>query len=406
MSFIDDIPLGAPDSILGIAEAYRDCNDPKKVNVCVGAYRDTKGKPWVLPSVSEAEKLLIEIASNNNKEYLPIEGDGEFLACALEFMYGEGADLSHIAGVQSLGGTGACRLGGEFFSRFLPNGTHIYIPDVTWGNHLAIFKSCGLDVQRYRYFDASANGLNFDGMLEDISKAPEGSIILLHACAHNPTGIDPSNEQWSTISSLIVKKGHHAFFDSAYQGFASGDAAKDAHAVRYFLSQGHNVALAQSFSKNFGLYGERCGTFSICCQSPDQKDAVLSQLKLIIRPMYSNPPKHGSSIVKTVLKQPTLREQHEREMKAMATRIHSMRALLKLKLEQIGSSHNWDHIVNQIGMFAYTGMNSKMCEQLTADFSIFLPKNGRISLASLNDDNIDYVANAIHTVTIGKSITQ
>jgi len=403
MNFLDDIPLGAPDSILGIAEAYRKCDDSKKVNVCVGAYRDTKGNPWVLPSVSEAEKLMLEMATN--KEYLPIEGDAEYVEKALKFMYGDDADLSRIAGVQSLGGTGACRLGGEFFSRFLQKNTQIFIPDITWGNHVAIFKSCGLDVQRYRYFDASSNSLNFDGMLEDISNAPEGSIILVHACAHNPTGLDPSKEQWSAISSLILKKHHHVFFDSAYQGFASGDAAKDAYAVRLFLSQGHNIALAQSFSKNFGLYGERCGTFSICCQNSEQKDAVMSQLKLIIRPMYSNPPKHGSGIVKTVLKNSTLREQHEREMKTMATRIHSMRVLLKQKLEEIGSTHNWDHVVNQIGMFAYTGMTKEMCEQLTDKFSIYLPKNGRISLASLNENNIDYVANAIHEVTVGKSIT-
>jgi len=400
---LSTVPVGPPDAILGIAEAFRNSDNPEKVNICVGAYRDADGKPWVLPCVREAEKIMI--GGGVNKEYAPIEGDAEFTKLALRFAYGEDANTDVIAGVQSLSGTGACRIGGEFYSRFLPKGTKIYIPDPTWGNHIGIFNTAGLDVQRYRYYDRQSNDLNFQGMIDDIQNAPSGSVILLHACAHNPTGCDPSHEQWEELSDLILQKKHVVFFDSAYQGFASGDAEKDAFALRLFVSKGHkNIALAQSFAKNFGLYGERCGTFSIVCSDEDEKMAVMSQLKLIIRPMYSSPPIHGSSIVKTVLSNDELRPQYYHQCQQMANRIQSMRDLLHSTLKEIGSTHDWSHVTKQIGMFAYTGMSAEMCDQLTSEYSIFLTRDGRVSLAGLNENNVHYVANAIHDVTKGKSI--
>lgn len=403
-NLLSTIPVGPPDAILGIAEAFRNCNNPEKVNICVGAYRDMDGKPWVLPCVRQAEKIMID--SNVNKEYAPIEGDAEFTKLALQFAYGEEANTDVIAGVQSLSGTGACRIGGAFYSSFLPTGTQIYIPDPTWGNHINIFKTCGLDVQRYRYYDREKNGLDYEGMVEDIQNAPSGSIILLHACAHNPTGCDPTKEQWKNLSNLILQKKHIVFFDSAYQGFASGDAEKDAYALRLFVSAGHkNIALAQSFAKNFGLYGERCGTFSIVCSNEEEKKAIMSQLKLIIRPMYSSPPIHGSSIVKTVLSDEELRPQYYEQCQQMAQRIQSMRDLLYSTLEQIGSTHDWSHITQQIGMFAYTGMSAEMCDRLTEEYSIFLTRDGRVSLAGLNQGNVEYVAKAIHEVSKGGSIS-
>eukprot|EP00566_Odontella_aurita_P010146 CAMPEP_0113546876 /NCGR_PEP_ID=MMETSP0015_2-20120614/12047_1 /TAXON_ID=2838 /ORGANISM="Odontella" /LENGTH=436 /DNA_ID=CAMNT_0000447375 /DNA_START=54 /DNA_END=1364 /DNA_ORIENTATION=- /assembly_acc=CAM_ASM_000160 len=403
-TFLSEIPLGPPDAILGIAEAFKSCDDPKKVNVCVGAYRDESGRPWVLPSVKEAERRMID-DGDANKEYAPIAGDAAYVNLALKFAYGADADMSRIAGVQSLSGTGACRVGGKFFANFLPEGTRIYIPTPTWGNHIAIFREAGLDVQRYRYYDRSTNGLDYDGMMEDLKNAPEGSVILLHACAHNPTGCDPSLEQWRGVSDLIREKSHHVFFDSAYQGFASGDAEKDASALRLFVDEGHNVALAQSFAKNFGLYGERTGTFSVVTSSPEERERIMSQLKLIIRPMYSSPPIHGSSIVRTVLSDDGLTSQYYDECATMADRIQSMRAMLVTKLGEAGSTHDWSHITSQIGMFAFTGMDSDMCDRLTDEYSIFLTKDGRVSLAGLNDGNIEYVAGAIHAVTDGKSIT-
>jgi aspartate aminotransferase len=259
-----------------------------------------------------------------------------------------------MAAVQTLSGTGACRIGGEFLSKFFPV-KKIYIPDPTWGNHIAIFEECGLEVVRYRYYNRATNGLNFDGMLEDLKAAPEGAVVLLHACAHNPTGCDPSKEQWQTISALIKEKNLQVFFDSAYQGFASGDAEADGFALRYFVEQGHNVMLAQSFAKNFGLYGERCGTLSFVTNNADEKERVMSQVKRIIRPMYSSPPVHGSSIVRTVLTNEELTKQYYEECAFMANRIGSMRKLLVDELKNAGSTHDWSHITSQIGMFAYTG---------------------------------------------------
>jgi len=402
-SYIADIPMGAPDAILGIADNFKKCTDPNKVNVCVGAYRDENGKPWILPSVKEAEKIMMDDPSEN-KEYASIAGDAAYVEQAVKFAYGQDADLSTMAAVQTLSGTGACRIGGEFLSKFFPV-KKIYIPDPTWGNHIAIFEECGLEVVRYRYYNRATNGLNFDGMLEDLKAAPEGAVVLLHACAHNPTGCDPSKEEWKTISALIKEKNLQVFFDSAYQGFASGDAEADGFALRYFVEEGHNVMLAQSFAKNFGLYGERCGTLSFVTNNADEKERVISQLKRIIRPMYSSPPVHGSSIVRTVLTNEELTKQYYEECAFMANRIGSMRKLLVDELKNVGSTHDWSHITSQIGMFAYTGMNSDMCDQITSEYFIFLTRDGRVSLAGLNENNVAYVAKAIHSVTDGKSIT-
>ena len=427
----DHIPMGLPDSILGIAQAYRECTNPNKVNICVGAYRDAAGQPYVLPSVLQAEwQLLHQSSSNgngaagtmtNNKEYLPIEGDSEFLRVALQFAYGTDLvqDLS-IAAVQTLSGTGACRIGGHFLQQFVrssdlssnnnnnPQTTTptIYIPVPTWGNHWKIFHECGLKTRPYRYYDAATNRLDFPGLMEDITNAPDQSIILLHACAHNPTGCDPTPDQWMQIANVMAQKRHVCFFDSAYQGFASGNAEADAWSIRYFCQRKDiPVLLAQSFAKNFGLYGERCGTLSVVCQSPKQYQTIMSQLKNIIRPMYSSPPKHGSSIVKTVLNDHILSQQYYDECRGMAERIGLMRQQFVQALVQAGSVHDWSHVTNQIGMFAYTGMNANMCDTLTNEYAIYLTRDGRISLAGLNAQNLPYVANAVHAVTFNQPIT-
>lgn len=405
LNLFDDVPMGPPDAILGIAQAFRACTDPAKVNVCVGAYRDESGKPWILPSVRAAEEKMIADDADN-KEYLPIEGDTTFVQKALTFAYGADA-AADCVGVQTLSGTGACRVGGKFLAEFAPPGTKIFIPVPTWGNHWKIMAEAGLEAEPYRYYSRASNGLDYEGMMEDIQGAPDGSIILLHACAHNPTGCDPSKDQWKAICEAMQSKKHIAFFDSAYQGFASGDAEQDAFALRYFVENGGDmpVMLAQSFAKNFGLYGERCGTFSIVCQDESLRERIMSQLRLIIRPMYSNPPKHGSSIVKTILSDPDLTKQYYQECKSMADRILEMRSKLVTTLEEAGSTHDWSHVSNQIGMFAYTGMSEEMCDELTEKYAIYLTRDGRISVAGLNDGNVEYVAKAIHDVTDRKSIT-
>ena len=341
-----DIPAGPPDAILGIAQAFRESKDPRKVNVCVGAYRDESGKPWVLPSVRAAEERLL----TDNKEYLPIEGDVDYINKALKFAYGADMDVENcVAGVQSLSGTGACRIGGQFCANFLPGRT-IFIPTPTWGNHWKIFQACGLKTAPYRYYSRVTNSLDLDGLLEDLREAEQGSIVLLHSCAHNPTGCDPTKEQWKMIADVIEQRNHVVFFDSAYQGFASGDAEKDAFALRYFTQERQlPVMLAQSFAKNFGLYGERCGTLSVVCADADEKARILSQLKTIIRPMYSSPPRHGSSLVKTVLDDEELTAQYYEECASMAARILQMRTLLVERLKAAGSTHDWSHITSQIG---------------------------------------------------------
>ena len=402
-AFFKDIPMGAPDAILGIAENFKACTSPDKVNVCVGAYRDENGKPWILPSVREAEKKMIDDPTQN-KEYASIAGDANFVSLAIKFAYGKGVNMDTVAAVQTLSGTGACRIGGAFLAKYAPV-KKIFVPNPTWGNHIGIFEACGLEVEKYRYYNRATNALDLDGMIEDIQNAPDGSIVLLHACAHNPTGCDPSKDQWKTISELCMKKDLVVFFDSAYQGFASGDAEADGFALRFFVEEGHNVMLAQSFAKNFGLYGERCGTLSFVTNDAEEKETVMSQVKRIIRPMYSSPPIHGSSIVKTVLSDGDLTKQYYEECEFMANRIGSMRQLLVEKLKEAGSTHDWSHITSQIGMFAYTGMSSEMCDRLTEEFYIFLTRDGRISLAGLNENNVGYVAKAIHAVTDGKSIT-
>jgi len=242
-------------------------------------------------------------------------------------------------------------------------------------------------------------------MLEDFETAQDGSILLLHACAHNPTGCDPSYDEWTKILDIIKAKGHLIFFDSAYQGFASGDAEADAKALRRVVKAGFPVLLAQSFAKNFGLYGERCGTLSLVCKDAKQRDIIMSQLKCIIRPLYSSPPKHGSSIVRTILSDPQLTEQYYSECASMAERIKSMRTRLVERLKIVGSTHDWTHVNNQIGMFAFTGLDLDMCKRLTDDYAIYLTLDGRISIAGLNNSNLEYVARAIHDVSDGKSIT-
>jgi len=404
-AYLEDIPQGAPDAILGIAQAFRESDMPNKVNLAVGAYRDDGGVPFVLPSVREAEKRLL--ARGEKKEYLPIDGLPSFKDRALGFAYGEDCAAlkeGRVAGVQTLSGTGACRIAGEFYARFLPEGTAVYVSDPTWGNHIPIMELAGLEVKRYRYLNRATNGLDYEGYLADIEAAPAGSVFLLHACAHNPTGVDPTPEQWRKISRTILNKGHHVLLDCAYQGFASGDAEADAFAIRLFLDEGHSLLLAQSFAKNFGLYGERVGTLSVACADADAAARVLSQLKLIVRPMYSSPPLHGALIVDEVLGDEQLREQYYAECAAMAERIGEMRRRLKDELVAAGSTHDWTHVTDQIGMFAFTGMDAAMCDELTEVHGIFLTRDGRISIAGCNSGNIASIAKAIHSVTDGKKL--
>ncbi|TQE02615.1 hypothetical protein C1H46_011771 [Malus baccata] len=317
------------DPILGVTVAYNKDQSPLKLNLGVGAYRTEEGKPLVLNVVRKAEQLLVNDMSRV-KEYLPIVGLADFNKLSARLILGADSPAiqeNRITTVQCLSGTGSLRVGGEFLAKHYHERT-IYIPQPTWGNHTKVFTLAGLTVKSYRYYDPATRGLNFQGLLEDLRSAPAGAIVLLHACAHNPTGVDPTLEQWEQIRQLVRSRELLPFFDSAYQGFASGSLDGDAQSVRRFAADGGECLIAQSYAKNMGLYGERVGALSIVCKNADVASKVESQLKLVIRPMYSNPPIHGASIVATILKDRDLFNEWTIELKEMADRIISMRLQL------------------------------------------------------------------------------
>nr|KAF6285694.1 glutamic-oxaloacetic transaminase 2 [Myotis myotis] len=357
------VEMGPPDPILGVTEAFKRDTNSKKMNLGVGAYRDDNGKPYVLPSIRKAEAQIA--AKNLDKEYLPIGGLAEFCKASAELALGENSEVlksGRYVTVQTISGTGALRIGASFLQRFFKFSRDVFLPKPTWGNHTPIFRDAGMQLQGYRYYD-------------------------------------PRPEQWKEIASVVKKNNLFAFFDMAYQGFASGDGNKDAWAVRHFIEQGINVCLCQSYAKNMGLYGERVGAFTVVCKDADEAKKVESQLKILIRPMYSNPPVNGARIASTVLNSPDLRKQWLQEVKGMADRIISMRTQLVSNLKKEGSSHNWQHITDQIGMFCFTGLKPEQVERLTKEFSVYMTKDGRISVAGVTSGNVGYLAHAIHQVT-------
>jgi len=399
-SWWSGVEMGPPDPILGVTEAFKKDQNPKKMNLGVGAYRDDQGKPFVLPSVKAAEQKIL--TSSLNKEYAPIGGEADFGKMSADLAFGEGNNVTsegRNVSVQCISGTGSLRVGANFLAKWFPGNKTIYLPKPSWGNHTPIMKHAGLEVGSYGYYDPTTCGLNFAAACEDIKKIPENSIILLHACAHNPTGVDPRPEQWKELSSIIKERKLYVYFDMAYQGFASGDVDGDAFAVRHFLEEGHNICLAQSYAKNMGLYGERAGCFTVVCQDKEEASRVMSQIKILIRPMYSNPPIHGARIVTEILGNADLRKEWLGDVKGMADRIISMRTRLRDGLAREGSTLNWQHITDQIGMFCFTGMTPEQVEKITKNHSVYLTKDGRISIAGISSTNVDYLAHAIHDVT-------
>lgn len=305
--------------------------------------------------------------------------------------------------MQTLSGTGALRIFGEFMHRFLEGKAGqkplVLLPNPSWANHAPIFRDSGCRVGTYRYYDEVTHGLDFDGCLSDLEQAEEGAVVLLHACAHNPTGVDFGMEEWARVSDVVREKGLLPLFDMAYQGFTSGDLDVDAEGLRRFVADGHRVVLAQSFSKNFGLYGHRVGCLSIMGENADEREAVESQLKILARPMYSNPPISGVRIVEEVLGDAELEGMWREEMKGMAQRIEGMRKSLREGLETHGSKLDWAHIERQNGMFCYSGLTKEQVHKLREEFSVYLASNGRISMAGVTTGNVEYLAHAMHQVT-------
>ncbi|XP_057800013.1 LOW QUALITY PROTEIN: aspartate aminotransferase, chloroplastic [Salvia miltiorrhiza] len=396
VSRFNELTMAPPDPILGVSEAFRADTHEMKLNLGVGAYRTEDLQPYVLDVVKKAENLMLE--RGENKEYLPIEGLAAFNKATAELLFGaESAVLQQqrVATVQGLSGTGSLRLAAVLIERYFPGAT-VLISSPTWGNHKNIFGDARVPWSEYRYYDPKTVGLDFDGMISDIKAAPEGSFVLLHGCAHNPTGIDPTPEQWEVIADVIQEKNHIPFFDVAYQGFASGSLDEDASSVRLFADRGMELLVAQSYSKNLGLYSERIGAINVVCSSSEVAQRVKSQLKRIARPMYSNPPIHGARIVANVVGSPDLFNEWKEEMALMAGRIKSVRKKLYSSItSKEKTSKDWSFILKQIGMFSFTGLNKAQSENMTSKWHVYMTKDGRISLAGLSAAKCDYLADAI-----------
>lgn len=400
----DTVPTAPPDAILGLTAQFRADASPHKVNLGVGAYRSSDGLPYVLPVVRRVEASLASDPSSNH-EYLPQDGLSSFCALSAQLILGVdspalSSSSSRVVTVQALSGSGALSLAFTLIQRNISPDAVVYVPDPTWPNHHGIVKACGLSQPKtYRYFDANTGGVDFHGMVDDLNNAPQGAIVLLHPCAHNPTGADPSEEQWYGIRDVIIKRNLIPFFDCAYQGFASGDLERDAFAVRLFASEpGLEMFISQSYAKNLGLYGERVGALSVVFKDGTASStlaAVRSQLKVIARTMYSSPPVHGAKIVSEILGRAQLYEEWKHDLRKMSARISTMRRLLRARLEENECPGTWDHITQQIGMFSYTRLTKDQVLYMREKKHVYMTNNGRMSMAGLTDDSVNYVADAM-----------
>ncbi|KAI4681066.1 uncharacterized protein J4E88_005572 [Alternaria novae-zelandiae] len=400
------VPQAPEDPLFGLMAAFRRDEDPNKVDLGIGAYRDDNAKPWILPVVKKADDRLRD-DPNLNHEYLPIAGLAEFTTASQKLVLGGDSPAikeKRVTSLQTISGTGAVHLGALFLAKFYKTQSQrtAYFSDPTWANHFQIFSNVGLEYKTYPYFSKKTKGLDFDGMISALQDAAEGSIIVLHACAHNPTGVDATQEQWKKIAEVIKSKKHFPFFDTAYQGFASGDLATDGWAIRYFVEQGFELCIAQSYAKNFGLYGERAGCFHFVTSPSSDAESTIkriaSQLAILQRSEISNPPAYGARIASTVLNDPQLFAEWEDNLRTMSGRIKEMRKALRSKLEDMGTPGTWNHITEQIGMFSFTGLTEQQVLKIREDSHVYMTKNGRISMAGLNTHNVDYFAKAVDKV--------
>ena len=398
MSLFSAVEMAPRDPILGLNEQFAADTNPNKVNLGVGVYFDDNGKLPLLQCVQAAEKTMMDKPSARG--YLPIDGIAAYDAAVKSLVFGSDSEpvkSGRVATVQAIGGTGGLKIGADFLKRLNPAAT-VLISDPSWENHRALFTNAGFTVETYPYYDAAKRGVNVDGMLTALNTAPAGTIVVLHACCHNPTGYDITPAQWAQVVAAVKARGLVAFLDMAYQGFGDG-IAEDGAVVAQFLDAGLDFFVATSFSKSFSLYGERVGALSVVCASKEEMTRVLSQLKIVIRTNYSNPPTHGAQIVATVLTTPALRSMWEEELAGMRVRIKEMRALLQSKLVAAGTKQDVSFITRQKGMFSYTGLAKPQMERLRNEFGIYGVDSGRICVAALNHGNIDAVVKAIGLVS-------
>ncbi|MEY3971150.1 MAG: hypothetical protein RLZZ80_848 [Pseudomonadota bacterium] len=396
-SIFDAVTLAPRDPILGLTEAYVADTRPNKVNLGVGVYYDDNGKLPLLNCIKKAEE--IRIASAPARGYQPIEGAAAYNQAVAGLLFGANSPLiteKRVITIETLGGTGALKVGADYLHRLLPE-AKVAISDPSWENHRALFEMAGFDVLHYSYYDPSTRGVDFDGMVKSLSSMAPGTIVVLHACCHNPTGADLTPAQWDQIIALTAAKGLVPFLDMAYQGFGDGIDA-DAFALRQYVASGQTLFVSSSFSKSFSLYGERVGALSIVTQNADETTRVLSQVKRTVRTNYSNPPTHGGAVVAMVLATPDLRQMWEGELAQMRERIKAMRQGLADGLKAQGVAQDFGFVTSQRGMFSYTGLSQAQVDRLREEFAVYAIGTGRVCIAALNTHNLPYVCRSIAAV--------
>lgn len=393
----DAIEMAPRDPILGITEAFNADKNPEKINLGVGVYCDDNGKVPLLECVKRTEAMLVEKGAPHT--YLPIDGLAAYDKAVQELVFGADSAViqeKRAVTVQAVGGTGALKLGADFLKRFSPD-SQVWISNPSWENHRALFESAGFTVNEYTYYDPATHGVNFSAMLSELKAMPARSIVVLHACCHNPTGADLSDEQWTQVIETVKANGLIPFLDMAYQGFGDG-IAEDGKVVHRFTAAGGPVFVSNSFSKSFSLYGQRVGALSIVAATAEEAGRVLSQLKRVIRTNYSNPPSHGGQVVAAALSSPELRKLWEDELSGMRVRIRELRKELVEKLSARAPEHDFSFVMQQRGMFSYSGLSKAQAERLRSEFSIYALDTGRICVAALNSRNMDRVVDAIAKV--------
>ncbi|MBW7982416.1 amino acid aminotransferase [Enterobacillus tribolii] len=393
----ENIPAAPADPILGLADLFRADPRPNKINLGIGVYKDETGNTPVLTSVKKAEQYLLE--NETTKNYLSIDGIPAFASCTLELLFGKNNPIindkrAHSA--QTPGGTGALRVAADFIAKHT-SATRIWVSNPSWPNHKSVFGAAGLEVREYTYYDAENHQLDFDGLVKDLEQAAAGDVVLFHGCCHNPTGIDPTAEQWEKLAEMSVAKGWLPLFDFAYQGFANG-LNEDAQGLRIFAAKHDELMVASSFSKNFGLYNERVGACTLVAADSETADKAFSQIKSTIRANYSNPPAHGGSIVATVLSNDALRAIWEQELTDMRQRIQRMRQLFVNTLQEKGAEQDFSFIIKQNGMFSFSGLTKEQVLRLREEFGVYAVNSGRVNVAGMTPDNMAPLCEAIVAV--------
>ncbi len=393
----ENISQAPADPILGLTDAFKADTRDTKINLGVGVYKDDSGNTPILNTVKKAEAVLLD--SESSKGYLSITGAAPYGAAVQSLLFGDDSEIiasKRAVTAQAPGGTGALRTGGDFIRKQL-GAKSLWISNPTWANHNAVFTASGLEVKQYAYYDAESKGLDFAAMKADLEKLGPDDVVLLHGCCHNPTGVDPTVEQWKELAEIANSKGWLPFFDFAYQGFATG-VEEDAAGLRAFAEVCPELLIASSFSKNFGLYNERVGAFTLVAENSEVASVALSQIKVVIRSNYSNPPAHGALVVTTILNDTELKVEWLNELAAMRKRIKEMRGQFVSKLKVLGVSQDFSFIDEQNGMFSFSGLNKDQVEKLKSEYGIYIVGSGRINVAGMTSGNIDNLCQAVASV--------